>query len=57
MQLIGILRWAMEIGPIDIFLKVSLLSQYQANPRFKHLEAINHIFAYLKKPPDMGCLA
>jgi hypothetical protein len=56
MQLIGILRWAMEIGCIDIFLEVSLLSQYQANPRFGHLEAIYHIFAYLKKHPDMGCL-
>jgi hypothetical protein len=32
MQLIGILRWALEIGRIDTFLEVSLLSQYQANP-------------------------
>ena len=32
MQLIGILRWAVEIGRIDIFLETSLLSQYQANP-------------------------
>jgi hypothetical protein len=36
---------------------VSLLLQYQANPRFGHLEAIYHIFAYLKKHPDMGQLA
>jgi hypothetical protein len=48
MQLIGILRWAVEIGRIDIYLEVSLLSQYQANPRLGHLEAIYHIFAYLK---------
>jgi hypothetical protein len=49
MQLIGILRWAVEIGQIDIYLEVSLLSQYQANPRLgHHLEAIYHIFAYLK---------
>jgi hypothetical protein len=34
-----------------------LLSQYQANPRFGHLEAVYHIFAYLKKHPDMGKLA
>ena len=52
MQLIGILRWAVEIGRIDIFLETSLLSQYQANPRFGHLEAAYHIFAYLKKHPD-----
>ena len=57
MQLIGILRWAVEIGRIDIYLETSLLSQYQANPRFGHLEAAYHIFAYLKKHPDMGKLA
>ena len=57
MQLIGILRWAVEIGRIDIFLETSLLSQYQANPRFGHLEVAYHIFAYLKKHPDMGKLA
>jgi hypothetical protein len=57
MQLIGMLHWAVEIGRIDIFLEVSLLSQYQANPRFGHCRAIYHIFAYLKKHPDMGQLA
>jgi hypothetical protein len=57
MQLIGILHLAIEIHCIDIFLEVSLLSQYQANPRSGHLEAIYHIFAYLKKHLDMGCLA
>jgi hypothetical protein len=56
-QLIGILRWAVKIGRIDIYLKVSLLSQYQPNPCFRHLEAIYHIFTYLKKHPDMGWLA
>jgi Reverse transcriptase (RNA-dependent DNA polymerase) len=57
MQLIGILRWAVEIGRIDIYLETSLLSQYQANPRFGHLEAAYHIFAYLKNHPDLGRLA
>jgi hypothetical protein len=58
MQLIGgILRWAVETGRIDIYLEVSLLSQYQANPRLGHLEAIYHVFAYLKRHPDMGRLA
>ena len=57
MQLIGILCWAVEIGCINIYLETSLLSQYQANPRFGHLEAAYHIFAYftyLKHHPDMG---
>jgi hypothetical protein len=57
MQLIGILCWAVKIGWIDIFLETSLLSQYQANPRFGHLEVVYHMFAYLKKHPDMGKLA
>ena len=57
MQMIGILRWSVELGRIDIFLEVSLLSQYQACPRLGHLEAAYHIFAYLKKHPDMGRLA
>ena len=57
MQLIGILRWAITIGRIDIYLETSLLSQYQANPWFGHLEVAYHIFAYLKKHPDMGKFA
>jgi hypothetical protein len=54
MQLIGILRWAIKLGRINIFYEVSALSQYQANPRMGHLEVAYHIFAYLKKHPDMG---
>ena len=48
LQLIGILRWAVELGRIDIFHEVSILSQHQALPREGHLEAVYHIFAYLK---------
>ena len=57
MQLIGILRCAIELGCIDIFYEVSVLLQYQANPRMGHLEAAYHIFLYLKNHPDMGRLA
>ncbi len=57
LQLIGIARWAVELGRIDIFLEVSTLSQYQANPRIGHLEALYHCFAYMKSHPDMGKLA
>ena len=49
LQLIGILRWAVEIGRLDIYLEVSQLSQHQALPRQGHLSAAYHIFAYLKK--------
>jgi len=47
-QLIGILRWAVELGWIDIFHEASLMSQYQALPREGHLEALYHVFSYLK---------
>ncbi len=46
-QIIGILRWAIELGRIDILTEVSLLSQYQADPREGHLEALYWIMNYL----------
>ena len=46
----------MELGRIDIFLGLSLLSHYQASPRLRHLEVLYNVFAYLKKHPDMGRL-
>jgi hypothetical protein len=48
-QLIGVLRWAVELGRLDIYTEVALLSQHLALPRVGHLEAVYHIFAYLKK--------
>jgi hypothetical protein len=48
-QLIGILRWAVELGRVDILLEVSLLSQYLCQPREGHLEATSNIFGYLDK--------
>ena len=50
-QLVGILRWAVELGRLDIYIEVALLSQYLACPREGHLEGIYHIFAYLKRQP------
>jgi hypothetical protein len=44
---IGILRWALELGRVDIVLEVSLMSSFNALPREGHLEAIYHMFAYL----------
>ena len=48
-QLIGVLRWAVELGRLDIYIEVALLSQHLALPRVGHLEAVYHIFAYLHK--------
>jgi hypothetical protein len=47
-QLIGVLRWAVELGRIDIHLPVALLAQYLAAPRIGHLQQAYHVFAYLK---------
>ena len=48
-SLIGVLRWMVELGRIDICLEVSMLSSHLALPREGHLEQLFHIFAYLKK--------
>ena len=45
-NLIGILRWAVELGRIDIHFEVSVLSQYLASPRIGHLHQALHIFKY-----------
>ena len=39
-ELIGILRWAVEIGRVDILLEVSLLSSHLALPRVGHLQQV-----------------
>ncbi len=52
-QLIGILRWAVELGRLDICLEVALLSQYLASPREGHMEVAYHVFAYLKKHTEV----
>ena len=52
-ELIGILRWAVEIGRVDILTELLMLSTYQALPREGHLEQIYHIFAFLKKNPKL----
>ena len=50
-QLIGILRWAVELGHIGIQLEVASMPQYQTNPRNGHLESVYHIFHYLMRFP------
>jgi hypothetical protein len=48
-SLIGILRWMVELGRIDICLEVSMLSSHLALPRKGHLTQVLHIFAYLRR--------
>ena len=51
-HLIGMLRWLVELGRVDILLETSLLSSYLSSPRIGHLHQALHIFHYLKKHPN-----
>jgi hypothetical protein len=53
-SLIGILRWTVELGRIDIIMEVSKLASHMALPRQGHLEAAFHVFAYLKQHHGIG---
>ena len=55
-ELIGVLRWAVEIGRVDIILEVSLMSSHLALPREGHLDQVYHIFGYLKKRKKLRIL-
>jgi hypothetical protein len=44
---IGILRWCVELGWIDIITEVSVLSIFLFMPRDGHLDAVYHLFKYL----------
>lgn len=50
-EMIGVLRWAVELGRVDILLEVSLLSSHLALPRVGHLQQVYHVFGYLKNSP------
>jgi len=47
-ELIGVLRWAIELGRVDIFHELSILSSYQCNPRQDHMEQLYHILGFLQ---------
>jgi hypothetical protein len=50
-ELIGILRWAVKLGRIDIAMEVSMLSTHLALPREGHLQQVFHVFVLLKAKP------
>jgi hypothetical protein len=49
---IGTLRWMVEIGRIDIITEVSKLASQLALPREGHLNAIFHVYGYLREHRD-----
>jgi hypothetical protein len=46
-RLIGVMRWMVELGRIDIATEVSMLSSYLACSRKGHLENALHVMGYL----------
>jgi len=46
-EIIGQLRWAIELGRVDILLETSLMTQHLALPREGHLEQAFHLVGYL----------
>ena len=48
-SLIGILRWMVELSPVDICCKVCMMSSHFSLPHEGHLKELIYIFAYLRK--------
>ena len=48
-SLIGILRWIVELGRVDICLEVLMVSSHLALPREGHLSQVLQIFSHLQK--------
>ena len=46
---VGVLHWIVELGHVNIITQVLTLASHMALPREGHLEALFHMFAYLKK--------
>jgi hypothetical protein len=45
---VGVLRWMVELGHINIITKSSKLASYMKMPHKGHLDALLHAFAYIK---------
>ena len=52
-EMVGMLCWVLELGCVDINLEVSLMSSHTTNPGIGHMNALIHIFAYLKQKPKL----
>ena len=48
-ELIGSLRWSVDISRVDILLETSILSKHLALPCEGHLEQVLHIVGYMKR--------
>jgi hypothetical protein len=48
-DLIGVLRWALDLGRIDIMMEGSLSSSHLALPHKGHLQPVHHMFGYFRR--------
>ena len=46
--------WIVELGRVDIITEVSTLALHMALPCEEHLDALFHVFSYLKKRHNSG---
>ena len=46
---IGVLRWCVELGRVDIITEISELASFLMMPREGHLEAVFHVFQHLER--------
>ena len=56
LNLMGMLRWMIELGRVDMLHEASPLSQYMALPRTGHLQQALNIFKYIKANANQGWL-
>ena len=49
---IGILRWIVELGRVDIAVEVSALASFMCAPRVGHQMAVLNLYAWLRKHPS-----
>jgi len=54
--IIGILRWLVEMGRIDLSFGVSVLSSYLSAPRIGHFRAALHVLSYVKGTAEYSLL-
>jgi hypothetical protein len=52
-EMIGMLRWATELGRVDILHEIAILSQYQSSPREGHMEQLLRVFGFLHGKPKL----
>ena len=53
-DMVGVIRWAIDLGQVYILLVTSLMSTYLALPRREHFKQKFHVFGYLKVKPKIN---